>query len=261
MVSVFVSSDVNECRTFASRGGRITVGQRRALKELLPRYGLTFGVCEWDFVFGRRAPLALEIGGGYGEAAIHFARVVPEFNYLVAEVYPPALGAICNKIAAAELQNVRVICADARAILREMIADGGAEIARIYFPDPWPKKRHHKRRLINAAFVALLAQKNCPRRFRAYRNRQRELCNANPRLFCRRLAVCGGIGGRIAVSPANEIRRPRKRKSCRFCLFAARVNKLNRGDGNCEFIFQTIKITARVNKLNRGGEIANLFFK
>ena len=162
MVSVFVSSDVNECRTFASRGGRITVGQRRALKELLPRYGLTFGVCEWDFVFGRRAPLVLEIGGGYGEAAIHFARVVPEFNYLVAEVYPPALGAICNKIAAAELQNVRVICADARAILREMIADGGAEIARIYFPDPWPKKRHHKRRLINAAFVALLAQKIAP---------------------------------------------------------------------------------------------------
>ncbi|MGI9297482.1 MAG: tRNA (guanosine(46)-N7)-methyltransferase TrmB [Gammaproteobacteria bacterium] len=150
-------------KSYASRGGRITSGQRRALKELWTRYGVDSNSApEWDSVFGRRAPLALEIGGGHGEAAAHLARAIPGHNYAVAEVYPPGIGALLHKLAAADLRNVRVIRADARAVLARMFADGALYCARIFFPDPWPKKRHHKRRLINAVFVDLLAQKIAP---------------------------------------------------------------------------------------------------
>lgn len=155
-----VRADFSENKTYASRGGRITSGQRRALKELWNRYGVNpDSAPEWDSVFGRCAPLALEIGGGHGEAAAHLARETPEYNYAVAEVYPPGIGALLHKLAAEDLRNVRVIRADARAVLTKMFADGGLSCARIFFPDPWPKKRHHKRRLINSVFVDLLAQK------------------------------------------------------------------------------------------------------
>lgn len=165
-VSPFVRADgggFQYNKSYAVRGGRITSAQQRALKELWNRYGVDFNSApDWDSVFARRAPLALEIGGGHGEAAAHLAHAVPAHNYVVAEVYPPGIGALLNKLAAAELQNVRVIRADARTALATIFDDGALHCARIFFPDPWPKKRHHKRRLINAVFVALLATKIKP---------------------------------------------------------------------------------------------------
>ena len=147
-------------RSYALRGGRITAGQKRALLNLNSKYALELKTApKWSTVFGRDAPLCLEIGGGYGEAAAHFARAIPEHNYIVAEVYPPGVGAMFCKLAAAELQNVRVIRADARTVLESFFADGALHCARIFFTAPWPKKRHHKRRLIDADFVLLLAQK------------------------------------------------------------------------------------------------------
>ena len=160
-----VRADALACgnKSYAARGGRITVGQRRALKELWARYGVSPDVApDWTSVFGRRAPLALEIGGGHGEAAEQLARDFPEYNHAVMEVYPPGVGALLNKLESAGLPNVRVIRADARTALAAMFADGALHCARLFFPDPWPKKRHRKRRLINAAFVALLAQKIAP---------------------------------------------------------------------------------------------------
>lgn len=151
------------CRSYVLRGGRITAAQRRGLEELAAHYGAEFAAApDWDSVFGRRAPLALEIGGGYGEAAAHFAATNPEYNYAVLEVHPPGIGALFNKLAAANLQNVRVVRADAAEVLPRIFADGALSCARIFFPDPWQKKRHHKRRLINAGFVELLAKKTAP---------------------------------------------------------------------------------------------------
>ncbi|MGI9307224.1 MAG: tRNA (guanosine(46)-N7)-methyltransferase TrmB [Gammaproteobacteria bacterium] len=150
-------------RSYTLRGGRITAAQKRALEILQPRYAVA--VCDmpdWDAVFGRRAPLALEIGSGHGEAAAHFAAAHPQYNYAILEVHPPGVGALLNKLAAADLQNVRIIQADAAAALPRMFAGGSLHCARIFFPDPWPKKRHRKRRLINAAFAELLAQKTAP---------------------------------------------------------------------------------------------------
>lgn len=150
-------------KSYALRGGRITSGQRRALEELWPRFGAEFcntdSAPDWDFVFGRHAPLALEIGGGYGEAAAHLAQLFPAHNHIVAEVYPPGIGALLRKLADNDLQNVRVVRADAKDVLTQMFADHSLHCARIFFPDPWPKKRHHKRRLINAEFAELLSQK------------------------------------------------------------------------------------------------------
>lgn len=147
-------------RSYVLRGGRITAAQQRGLEEGEERFGAKFAAApDWDSVFGRRAPLALEIGGGYGEAVVHFAAALPEYNYAVLEVHPPAIGAIYNKLAAAGLENVRVVRADAAEVLPEMFADGALACVRIFFPDPWPKKRHHKRRLVNAAFANMLAKK------------------------------------------------------------------------------------------------------
>lgn len=150
-------------RSFVLRGGRITNAQRRGLENLDDRFGA--GFCnnpDWDSVFGRRAPLALEIGGGYGEAAAHFAAAFPQYNYAVFEVHPPGIGALYNKLAEQNLQNVRVVRADAAHALPLMFSDQTLSCVRIFFPDPWPKKRHQKRRLINRNFARLLAQKTAP---------------------------------------------------------------------------------------------------
>ena len=149
-----------ENKSYVLRRGRITAAQLRALQTLRARYEiLPRRNPDWSAIFGRDAPLALEIGGGYGEAAAQLARSIPEHNYVVLEVHEAGIGALMNHLAAADLHNVRVVRADAAAAVPLLFTAHALHCVRLFFPDPWPKKRHHKRRLLNADFVALLAKK------------------------------------------------------------------------------------------------------
>jgi tRNA (guanine-N7-)-methyltransferase len=146
-------------RSYVLRQGRVTPAQRRACETLLPRYGIPFaaGVVDLDRVFGRRAPRFLEIGFGMGETTTAIAAAHPENDYLGVEVHTPGVGRLLQRIHESGLGNVRVIQHDAVEVLSHMLAVDSLAGTHIFFPDPWPKKRHHKRRLIQAPFVALLA--------------------------------------------------------------------------------------------------------
>lgn len=148
-------------RSFVLRQGRMTDGQRRAQDELLPRFGLTYAPApvDLDAVFGRAAPKILEIGFGMGETTAAIAQAHPENDYLGVEVHAPGVGALLKRIAALGISNVRIIRHDAVAVLEQMIAPDSLAGAHVFFPDPWPKKRHHKRRLVQPAFIALLASR------------------------------------------------------------------------------------------------------
>ena len=148
-------------RSFVLRAGRLTEGQQRALKELWPLYGVEAGENELDpgSLFGNDRPLIMEIGFGNGEATWQMAKSHPEENYLGVEVHKPGVGRLLLKIEEHELVNVRIACDDAVEILRHQVGDNTLDGVRIYFPDPWPKKRHNKRRIIQAPFIDLLARK------------------------------------------------------------------------------------------------------
>jgi len=148
-------------RSFVKRQGRMTAGQSRALTTEWPRFGIDYGQSDLDFsdAFGREAPVTLEIGFGNGDNLIDMARQAPETNFLGIEVHEPGVGHCLMKISEHRLENVRVMKHDAIEVLRDMIADHSLARVNLFFPDPWPKKRHHKRRIVNQDFVALLAQK------------------------------------------------------------------------------------------------------
>lgn len=150
-----------QVRSFVLRQGRLTAGQQRALGEQWPRFGLDFAGVPRDFaaIFGREAPLVVEIGFGNGEQLLFAAENEPDKNHLGIEVHAPGVGRLLHGAAELGASNLRVYCHDAVEVLRHDIADGRLDAVRIYFPDPWHKKRHHKRRLIQPEFVALLASK------------------------------------------------------------------------------------------------------
>lgn len=142
----------------------MTAAQRRALRELWPKYGLPYRGEPLDFasVFGRSAPLVLEVGSGMGETTAAIAKAEPQTDFLACEVHGPGVGSLLNRIAAEHLANLRVIRHDALEVLERMIPDGTLAGIHLFFPDPWPKKRHHKRRLVQPAFAALAARKLAP---------------------------------------------------------------------------------------------------
>ncbi len=146
------------------REGRITAAQRRALDELWPRFGLEPGDQELNLAqaFGRAAPCALEIGFGMGTSLVQLAERHPERNFIGIEVHRPGVGNLLRLAAASELTNIRVICADAVEVLQKNVPDAALDEINIFFPDPWPKKRHHKRRLIQPEFAALACRKLQP---------------------------------------------------------------------------------------------------
>ena len=146
------------------RQGRVSNAQRRAVDTLLSVYGVIYapGALDFEQLFGRRAPTILEIGFGMGETTALIAEAHPENNYLGIEVHTPGVGSLLKLIDEAKLDNLRLIQHDAVEVLDHMIAPGALAGAHIFFPDPWPKKRHHKRRLIQSAFVALLASRLAP---------------------------------------------------------------------------------------------------
>ncbi|HEY0943419.1 MAG TPA: tRNA (guanosine(46)-N7)-methyltransferase TrmB [Steroidobacter sp.] len=147
-------------RSFVIRGGRATVAQQRALDELWPRYGVELDAqpLDLDQIFGRRAPRMLEIGFGAGEALLAFAQAHPELDCLGVEVHKPGVGHLLLGAEAAGLRNLRIVCHDAVEVLQQQLAPGSLQLIHIFFPDPWPKKRHHKRRLIQPPLVELLAR-------------------------------------------------------------------------------------------------------
>ena len=139
----------------------MTVAQQRAWERHWPRWGLSLeaGPLRAAQVFGRDAPLILEIGFGMGRSLAQMALQAPDKNWLGVEVHRPGVGSLLHRLAGQGSTNVRIYCADAVTVLRQCLADASLDGVQIYFPDPWPKRRHHKRRLIQAGFVALLAQR------------------------------------------------------------------------------------------------------
>ena len=146
-------------RSFVMRTGRMTTGQTRALEELWPRYGVEFSPepLSLDALFGRTAPRTLEIGFGNGEHLAALATAHPERDYLGIEVHRPGVGHLLLLAATNNLTNVRASSHDAVEVLREQIPAGSLDEVLVLFPDPWHKKRHHKRRLIQPPFVELIA--------------------------------------------------------------------------------------------------------
>jgi tRNA (guanine-N7-)-methyltransferase len=148
-------------RSFVMRAGRITEAQVRALEVLWPKYGVEFGPGPLDFdaLFGRRAPRTVEIGFGNGENLATVAANHPERDYLGIEVHRPGVGRLLLALEELRLANVRVISHDAVEVLARQIPQQSLDEVVILFPDPWPKKRHHKRRLVQGAFVELAADR------------------------------------------------------------------------------------------------------
>jgi tRNA (guanine-N7-)-methyltransferase len=150
-------------RSFVTRAGRITPAQERALETLWPKYGLEpHGLLDLDAVFGRSASRTAEVGFGNGENLLALAAAHPERDYLGIEVHRPGVGRVLLALEERSLGNVRVICHDAVEVLERYLPPACLDELLVLFPDPWPKKRHHKRRLIQPPFVALLAERLTP---------------------------------------------------------------------------------------------------
>lgn len=150
--------------SYARRSERITPGQRRAWERLWPRLGITLdelGDAPLDLAgwFGREAPLLVEIGSGMGETTAALAAAEPELNYLAVEVYRPGLAHLLLRADELGLDNLRLLRGDAVQLLRTKLAPGSVHGFRVFFPDPWPKTRHHKRRLVEPEFMALAASR------------------------------------------------------------------------------------------------------
>jgi tRNA (guanine-N7-)-methyltransferase len=199
-------------RSFVQRGGRITVAQQRALAELWPRFGVDYSgqPLDLDALYGRRAPRTLEIGFGDGESLVALAAARPERDFLGIEVHAPGVGRCLLTAAARGLTNLRLVRHDAVEVLEHSLAPGTLEEVLIYFPDPWPKKRHHKRRLIQPGFVALLASRiaaggrlRLATDWQPYADWMLEVLDACPQF-------------RNSAGPARYVPRPAERPATRF---------------------------------------------
>ena len=195
-------------RSFVLRRGRTTEAQKRAFTEHWPRYGLDYTGKPRDFdqVFGRRAERVLEIGFGNGEQLEFAAAQEPQRDFIGIEVHGPGVGRLLNGLATADALNVRVYQHDAVEVLQHEVADATLDEVRIYFPDPWHKKRHHKRRLIQSGFVSLLCDKlNEGGRLHAatdwenYAEQMWDVLDAEPRL--------GNVAGLHGAIPRPQWRR------------------------------------------------------
>jgi tRNA (guanine-N7-)-methyltransferase len=151
-------------RSFVLRQGRVSTGQQRALDSLAPRFCIPFKSerLELTQTFGRSVPKILEIGFGMGDATSTIAAAHPQNDYLALEVHSPGVGSLLKQIEEKSLNNIRIIQHDAVEVLRDMLVENSLDGVHIFFPDPWHKARHHKRRLIQAAFIAQLTTKLKP---------------------------------------------------------------------------------------------------
>lgn len=147
-------------KSFVRRAGRTTTGQAKAFETLGPRFVLPYtpALLDLNAAYGRSAPTVLEIGFGMGEATAHIARLKPETNFLCCEVHEPGVGALLKRIGEQDIGNIRILQHDAVEVLDQMLAPASLAGVHIFFPDPWHKKRHHKRRLIQEPLVRKLAE-------------------------------------------------------------------------------------------------------
>ncbi|HEX5371870.1 MAG TPA: tRNA (guanosine(46)-N7)-methyltransferase TrmB [Aquabacterium sp.] len=178
-------------RSYVMRAGRTTEGQARALNELGPRFVLPYSEQPLDFgaTFGRQAPVVLEIGFGMGDATAKIAQTLPDTDFIGCEVHEPGVGALLKHIGELGLSNIRILRHDAVQVLEHMIPPGSLAGVHIYFPDPWHKKRHHKRRLIQAPLVAHLVTRlapggylHCATDWEPYAQQMLEVLGAEPAL-------------------------------------------------------------------------------
>lgn len=178
-------------RSYVLRAGRMGTGQQRALAELGPQYVLPFqgAVLDTATTFGRQAPVVLEIGFGMGQATAAIAAARPGTDFIGVEVHEPGVGALLKLIGEQRLGNVRIVQHDAVQVLQQMVAPGSLAGVHVFFPDPWHKKRHHKRRLIQPPLVALLASRlapggvlHCATDWEPYAHQMLEVLQAEPLL-------------------------------------------------------------------------------
>jgi len=178
-------------RSFVLRAGRMGPGQARALAELGPRFIVPYAPAPLDFaaLFGREAPRILEIGFGMGDATASVAQAMPDTDFIGVEVHAPGVGALLKRIGETGLTNVRVIQHDAVDVLEQMIGAGSLAAVHIFFPDPWHKARHHKRRLIQPGFVRLVASRlaaggtlHCATDWEPYAAQMLDVLSAEPAL-------------------------------------------------------------------------------
>ncbi|MCS6764878.1 MAG: tRNA (guanosine(46)-N7)-methyltransferase TrmB [Candidatus Protistobacter heckmanni] len=179
-------------RSFVMRAGRTTSGQQKALENLGPQFILPFqsAPLDWEAAFGRvGAPRIAEIGFGMGETTAHIAALLPQKDFLGMEVHEPGVGALLKRIGEQELPNLRILRHDAVEVMRQMIASDSLDGVHVFFPDPWHKKRHHKRRLIQPEFVSLLASRlkpggylHCATDWQPYAEQMLEVLSGEPQL-------------------------------------------------------------------------------
>lgn len=202
-------------RSFVVRAGRMTAAQQRAMEEFWPRYGVEAegSVLDLQQLFGRTAPCVLEIGFGNGENLARLAAAHPEQDFIGVEVHPPGVGHLLLQAAEAGVSNLRVIRHDAVEVLRERIAPDCLHAILVLFPDPWHKKRHHKRRLISNEFAALAASRLAPggtlqlaTDWEPYAEWMLEVLNANPAL-----SNCASDGRFVPRNPGRIQTRFEKR--------------------------------------------------
>ena len=178
-------------RTFVRRAGRVTTGQAKAYAQWGETYLVPYAPTPFDApaAFGRSAPLVLEIGFGMGEATAHIAGTLPDINFLCCEVHEPGIGALLKRIGEQNLTNIRICPHDAVEVLDHMLPPGSLHGVHIFFPDPWHKTRHHKRRLIQPPLVHKLAQRltpggylHCATDWQPYAEQMLEVLSAEPLL-------------------------------------------------------------------------------
>jgi len=178
-------------RSYVRRAGRTTTGQAKALEALGPRFLLPYQPQPADLAqaFGRDAPTILEIGFGMGEATAHIAALMPQKNFLCCEVHPPGVGALLKRIGEQQLENIRILQHDAVEVLDHMLAPASLAGVHVFFPDPWHKARHNKRRLLQPPFVAKLVSRlqpggylHCATDWEPYAQQMLEVLSAEPAL-------------------------------------------------------------------------------
>ena len=150
-----------QVKSFVQRQGRLTKGQARAIEQFWPRFGLELGETPLELTqtFGRTAPVTLEIGFGNGQSLADMALAEPQRDFIGIEVHRPGVGRLLQRIERDDIDNIRIFCADAHDVLEAMIPAGALDRIQLFFPDPWPKKKHHKRRILSPAFVTLAASR------------------------------------------------------------------------------------------------------
>ena len=196
-------------RSFVLRAGRTTTGQAKAFETLGPRFLQPYTGTPLDLAqaFGRDAPTILEIGFGMGEATAHIAGLMPEKNFLCCEVHEPGVGALLKRIGEQGLTNIRIVQHDAVEVVDHMLTPGALEGIHIFFPDPWHKLRHHKRRLIQPPLVAKLATRlapggylHCATDWEPYAQQMLQVLSAEPQL----LNSAEGYAPRPAYRPLTK---------------------------------------------------------